>query len=98
MPLTHERIEAKILAKIKIYDLTRAELLFTLCHEIPCNGHYFWYNAPLCSAVDFKCNSHHAFEISSATQRSCITVHNDSTFSHLSIKLNGFKLLKQFVR
>ena len=57
-------------------------------------GQYFCYNAPLCSAVDFKCNSHHAFEISSATQRSCITVHNDSTFSHLSIKLNVFKLLK----
>ena len=36
MSLTHKRIEAKILAKIKIYDLTRAELLFTLCHEIPC--------------------------------------------------------------
>jgi hypothetical protein len=54
----------------------------------------FGYNAPLCSAVDFKCNSHHAFEISSATQRSCITVHNDSTFSHLLIKLNGFRFIK----
>ena len=36
MTLTHERVEPKILAKIKIYDLTRTELLFTLCHEIPC--------------------------------------------------------------
>ena len=30
----------KILAKIKIYVLTRAELLFHLCYEIPCNSKY----------------------------------------------------------
>ena len=37
MGLTNENVGPKILAKIKIYDLTRAELLFTLCYEIPCN-------------------------------------------------------------
>ena len=36
MGLTNEHVEPKILAKIKIYVLTRAELLFTLCYEIPC--------------------------------------------------------------
>ena len=36
MGLTNERVVPKILAKIKIYVLTRAELLFTLCYEIPC--------------------------------------------------------------
>ena len=37
MGLTNENVGPKILAKIKIYVLTRAELLFTLCYEIPCN-------------------------------------------------------------
>ena len=37
MGLSHEHVGSKILAKIKIYILTRAELLFTLCYEIPCN-------------------------------------------------------------
>ena len=37
MPLSHEHVESKILAKIKIYILTRAELLFNLCYEIPCS-------------------------------------------------------------
>ena len=36
MGLTNENVGPKILAKIKIYVLTRAELLFTLCYEIPC--------------------------------------------------------------
>ena len=36
MCLTNEHVGPKILAKIKIYVLTRAELLFTLCYEIPC--------------------------------------------------------------
>ena len=36
MGLTNEHVGPKILAKIKIYVLTRAELLFTLCYEIPC--------------------------------------------------------------
>ena len=36
MGLTNEHVEPKLLAKIKIYVLTRAELLFTLCYEIPC--------------------------------------------------------------
>ena len=36
MSLSNEHIGSKILAKIKIYILTRAALLFTLCYEIPC--------------------------------------------------------------
>ena len=36
MGLSHEHVEPKILAKIKLYLLTRAELLFPLCYEIPC--------------------------------------------------------------
>ena len=43
MGLTNEHVEPKILAKIKIYVLTRAELLFTLCYEIPC---IIWLNLP----------------------------------------------------
>ena len=39
MGLTNEHVEPKILAKIKIYVLTRAGLLFTLCYEIPCKLH-----------------------------------------------------------
>ena len=36
MGLTNEHVGPRILAKIKIYVLTRAELLVTLCYEIPC--------------------------------------------------------------
>jgi hypothetical protein len=36
MGLTTEHVGPKILAKTKIYALTRAELLFNLCYEIPC--------------------------------------------------------------
>ena len=36
MGLTNEHVGPKILAKIKIYVLARAELLFNLCYEIPC--------------------------------------------------------------
>ena len=36
MPLSHEHVGSKIVAKIKIYTLARAELLFNLCYEIPC--------------------------------------------------------------
>ena len=36
MPLSHDRVGSKIVAKIKIYILTRAELLINLCYEIPC--------------------------------------------------------------
>ena len=43
MGLTNEHEEPKILAKIKIYVLDRAELLFNLCYEIPCNWFYFLF-------------------------------------------------------
>ena len=36
MPLSHEHVGSKIPAKIYTYMLTRAELLFNLCYEIPC--------------------------------------------------------------
>ena len=38
MGLTNEHVGPTKLAKIKIYVLTRAELLFNLCYEIPCNS------------------------------------------------------------
>ena len=37
MSLSHEHLRSKILAKIKIYILSRAELLCSLCYEIPCS-------------------------------------------------------------
>ena len=40
MGVTNEHVEPKILAKIKIYVLTRAKLLFNLCYEIPCTITY----------------------------------------------------------
>ena len=41
MGLTNEHVGPKILAKIKIYVLTRVELLFNLCYEIPCRCQYY---------------------------------------------------------
>ena len=38
MPLSHEHVGSRILEKIKIYILARAELLFNLCYEIPCSS------------------------------------------------------------
>ena len=37
MGLSYEQVGPKILAKTKIYTLTRAELLFPLSYEIPCS-------------------------------------------------------------
>ena len=37
MPLTYEHVGSKKPAKINTYMLTRAELLITLCYEIPCS-------------------------------------------------------------
>ena len=36
MALTNEHVGPMILAKIKIYVFTRAELLFQVCYETPC--------------------------------------------------------------
>ena len=36
MGLTNEHEGPKMVVKIKIYVITRAELLFNLCYEIPC--------------------------------------------------------------
>ena len=36
MALTNEHVGPMILAKIKIYVFTRAELLIHLCYKIPC--------------------------------------------------------------
>ena len=40
MPLSQEHVGSKVSAKIKNYNLTRGELLITLCNEITCN----WVN------------------------------------------------------
>ena len=37
MPLTYEHVGSKKPAKVNTYMLTRAELLITLCYEIPCS-------------------------------------------------------------
>ena len=36
--VSHEYIGPLILEKIQMYILIRAELLYTLCHEIPCSS------------------------------------------------------------
>ena len=38
MALTNEHVGPMILAKIKIYVFTRAELLFQVCYETPCSS------------------------------------------------------------
>ena len=43
MPLSHEHVGSIILAKIKMYILTRAELLFNLCYGIPCTKYSHMY-------------------------------------------------------
>jgi hypothetical protein len=56
MGLSHEHIGPKILTKTKIYLLTRAELLFPLCHEIPCIYHLFRsVQLPKWKSVDGDC-------------------------------------------
>ena len=40
MSLSHEHVGYKLPAKIQIYILTRAELLITLCYEIPCRLYF----------------------------------------------------------
>ena len=52
MGLTNENIGPKILAKIKIYVLHRAELLFKVCYEIPCSTSF--PNATLTSCPFFS--------------------------------------------
>ena len=39
MALPHYHVRLKILAKIRIYILSRDKLLCSLCHEIPCTKH-----------------------------------------------------------
>ena len=39
MGLSNKQVGPKLLSKIQIYILTRAELLFTLFSEIPCSSH-----------------------------------------------------------
>ena len=46
MCLTNEHVGPNILSKIKIYVLTRAELLFTLCYEIPCSWCTLYISTP----------------------------------------------------
>ena len=44
MPLSHEPAGSKILAEIEIYSLTRAELICSLCYEIPCKRPYRFHD------------------------------------------------------
>ena len=52
MALTNEHVGPMILAKIKIYVFTRAELLFQVCYETPCiallysrrRGSWLWHS------------------------------------------------------
>ena len=52
MSLTNEHVGPMILAKIKIYVFTRAELLFQVCYETPCiallysrrRGSWLWHS------------------------------------------------------
>ena len=63
MSLSHEHVGPKILGKIKIYVLTRAELLFPLCYEIPCiTGLLIWKYHNLSSLCIIK----HPFTVLSA--------------------------------
>ena len=43
MALTNEHVGPMILAKIKIYVFTRAELLFQVCYETPCTTYVVSY-------------------------------------------------------
>ena len=54
MPLSHEHIGSKIPAKIQIYTLTRAKLLFPLCYEIPCKRRYLYIAKPFKKCLTFK--------------------------------------------
>ena len=42
MSLSHEHVGLKILAKIKIYILSRAKLLITVWDEIPCSSNMLY--------------------------------------------------------
>jgi hypothetical protein len=47
---SHERVGPKVSTKIKVYILSRAELIHTLCNEIPCT--YVAYSKLFRSAED----------------------------------------------
>ena len=56
MGLSHEHVGPKILAKIEIHILTRAELILPLCYEIPCKEPKYVISGNL-SKVVFMSNS-----------------------------------------
>ena len=56
MALTNENVGPKILAKIKIYVLTRAELLFQVCYEIPCSNPFFEYLVKIHNSQKYTVN------------------------------------------
>ena len=67
MALTNEHVGPMILAKIKIYVFTRAELLIQVCYETPCNSNLVFsdlvlptlirYVLDLVSLIQFFINS-----------------------------------------
>ena len=71
MGLTNEHVGPKILAKIKIYVLTRAELLITLCYEIPCSSN-FEYNLQKKVTLEYILGSKEQLEIISHNCAGCL--------------------------
>ena len=54
MALSHKHIEPKIAANIKVYILTKSELLCSLCYEIPCNSHNSTTVNPISAEEDYE--------------------------------------------
>ena len=55
MLLSYEHVGSKKPANINTYMLTRAELLITLCYEIPCRGTFVSFLASLGQKSNVLC-------------------------------------------
>ena len=87
MPLSHEHVGSKILAKIKIYILTRAELLINLCYEIPCRLGQSLRTKIQSRSLWVSSGQGQVLEYSLCKNTNEGIVHN---FSHLSNKRGGW--------
>ena len=54
MSLSRENVGPKIATNIKVYILTRSELLCSLCYEIPCNSHNSTTVNPISAEEDYE--------------------------------------------
>ena len=95
MGLTNENVGPKILAKIKIYVLTRAELLFKVCYEIPCKTHIapvlntpLYYSIGMTPKVPKSLLYTGQYYLKIRTHLLCCDVYNNS----LPIRLEFFSL------